>query len=124
MKQLVIEGTKQSPRVELNPTGELKIQGRCIIEDSVEFFKPIFKWVNCSTFKTLHIDINLEYINTSSVKQLYSLLILVKSNRDINNVYINWYYEEGDEDTLELGQDIESQVNIPFDFFEITEKVA
>jgi len=42
----------------------------------------------------------------------------------VQNVYFSWYYEEGDDDTLELGKDIESQVNLPFNFFEYIEKKA
>ena len=124
MKQLIIEGTKHSPKVELNLTGEIKIQGRCIMEDSFEFFKPIFTWVKDCAFKTVNVELNFEYINTSSVKQIFNLLLLIKSNQGIQNVYISWYYEEGDDDTLELGKDIESQVNLPFDFFEYAEKMA
>jgi len=124
MKLQIIEGTPHSPKVELNPTGEIKMHGRCIIEDSIEFFAPIFLWIKCFNFNKVNIDINLEYINTSSVKQLYCMLQHVKSNRNIKEVYINWYYEEGDDDMLELGQDIESQINLPFDFFECAEKLA
>jgi hypothetical protein len=124
MKQVKIEATQHSPKVELNPTGEIKIQGRCIIEDSVEFFAPLFLWVNDYNLSKIEVEINLEYINTSSVKQLYSLLQQIKANRTITNVYINWYYEEGDDDMLELGQDIESQINMPFDYYECAERAA
>ena len=124
MKQLFIEGTKNSPRVELNPSGEIKIQGRCIMEDSSKFFNPIFLWVKYATCKTINIEINLEYINTSSVKQLFSLLLLVKSNHNFRNIYVNWYYEEGDDDNFELGKDIESVTKLPIDFFEYKEQVA
>ena len=121
MKQLIIEGTKFSPRVELNPTGEIKIQGRCIVEDPHKYFNPIFRWVKSCTFNTVNIEIRLEFVNTGSVKQIYNLLSLIKDNHSIRNTYINWYYEEGDNDSLELGKDIESQINLPFDFFEYSE---
>ncbi len=124
MKQVIIEGTKYSPRVELNPTGEIKIQGRCIIEDPYMYFNPIFRWVKSCTFSTVNIEIKLEYANTGSVKQIYTLLTLIRDNYSIKNVYINWYYEEGDDDNLELGKDIESQINLPFDFFEYSETAA
>lgn len=124
MNKLVIAETKHSPYVALNPSGEIDIHGRCIIEDTVEFFKPILAWIDNIAVKTLKVDLNFEYVNTSSVKQIYSMLLLIKSNPRISEVYINWYYEEGDEDTLELGKDIESQVNLPFDFYEYEEKVA
>ena len=124
MKQLIIEGTKYSPRIELNPTGHIKIEGRCLFEDTFVYFNPIFRWVKSCTFNTVDIKIKLEYVNTSSVKQIYTLLSLIKDNYHIKNVYINWYYEEGDDDCLELGKDIESQIQLPFDFYEYTETAA
>jgi hypothetical protein len=40
----------------------------------------------------------------------------------INKKYsINWYYEEGDEDILEKGEDISSALNIPFNFIMISD---
>lgn len=124
MDKLSIERTKHSPQVLLDPAGEIKIQGRCIIEDSIEFFKPILTWVENLEVKTLNVDLNFEYINTSSVKQVYNLLTFIRTNRSLSAIYVNWYYEEGDDDTLELGKDIESQVNLPFDFYEVAEKLS
>jgi len=124
MKQLIIEETNYSPRVELSPRGEIKIKGRSIIENPYEFFNPVFRWVKSCTFKTVHVEIRLEYANTGTVKQIYTLLTLIRDNYSIKNVYINWYYMEGDKDTLELGRDIESKINLPFDYFEYSETAA
>jgi hypothetical protein len=124
MKQLVIEGTKLSPKVILSPEGFVKIEGRSLIEDPISFFNPIFRWIKTINISTLRVDIKLEYLNTSSVKQIFMLLTLIKDNYSIKDVYINWYYEEGDEDNLELGKDIESQIKLPFDFFEFSESAA
>jgi hypothetical protein len=124
MKQLVIEGTKYSPRVELNPNGEIKLEGRSIIEDPIGFFNPIFRWIKSVNFNTLKVDIKMEYLNTGSLKQVYTLLTLIKENHCVKNIYVSWYYEEGDEDCYELGRDIESQIKLPFDFFEYEETAA
>ena len=123
MKQIIFEGTNYAPRVELNPDGEIKMQGRCIIEDSVAFFNPIFRWVKTCTFNTVKVEIKLEYINTSSVKQIFTLISLIKENYSIKNVYVHWFYEEGDDDHFEVGKAMESQLNLPFDFFEYSEAV-
>jgi hypothetical protein len=40
----------------------------------------------------------------------------------INKKYsVNWYYEEGDEDILEKGEDISSALDIPFNFIMISD---
>ena len=38
-----------------------------------------------------------------------------------NEVVINWYYEEDDEDMLEAGEDYESIIRVPFKMIEIVE---
>jgi hypothetical protein len=65
------------------------------------------------------INIQLEYFNTSSSK---CLLDLFKKLEAINNeIVINWYYEEDDEDMLEAGEDYDAIINIPFRMIEIDE---
>jgi hypothetical protein len=34
-------------------------------------------------------------------------------------VFINWFYEEGDEDILERGEYLSSVLDVPFNFIEI-----
>jgi len=34
------------------------------------------------------------------------------------NIY-KWYFEKSDTDMLEIGKDIESIINLPFDFYEL-----
>jgi hypothetical protein len=70
------------------------------------------------------VYIKLEYINTSSSKQIFNLLKLIHENSTILDVNVQWYYEEGDEDTYELGKDIESEIRIPFEFLEYAETAA
>jgi hypothetical protein len=38
-----------------------------------------------------------------------------------NEVIINWYYEEDDEDMLEAGEDYESIIRVPFKMIEIVD---
>ncbi len=121
MEELIIEPTKYSPRVDLNPEGNICITGRSIVEDSYAFYKPVLDWAKSSTCNKLKVEIKLEYINTSSSKQIFTLLNLLHENGSIQNVNVHWYYEEGDDDTFELGKEFESEIKIPFDFFEYSE---
>jgi Domain of unknown function (DUF1987). len=124
MNQMIIEPTKYSPRVELNPNGSIFIAGRSIIEDPFVFYNPILNWVKNSTAHTLEVEIKLEYLNTSSSIQIYKLLSTVQENFGGQYASINWYYEEDDEDTFELGKEFESQLNLPFKFHKFAEEAA
>jgi len=124
MEQLLIEGTKYSPRVELCPTGSINIQGRSIIEDPYAFYNPIFSWVKNTTLSSLKVEIKLEYLNTSSSIQIYKLLSLIQENYGDKEVSISWFYEEDDEDTFELGKEFESQLRLSFGFFKFSEVAA
>ncbi|HEY4789567.1 MAG TPA: DUF1987 domain-containing protein [Bacteroidales bacterium] len=124
MKQLIVEGTKKTPHVELNPDGHVIIKGRCIMENPIPFFDPIFNWVKKCTSSALNVDIQLEYVNTGGVKQIFTLLLLIKDNSSIRDVYIHWIYEEGDDAIFELGKEIELQIKLPFGFFELSGDLA
>lgn len=124
MKQMIIEATKNTPKVELNPEGGIIIQGRSIIEDTVSFYNPIIEWVKECSSKKFTLEIRMEYMNTSSSKQVFTLLKAIKENYNIKDVYIKWYYEVDDEDMLEMGKDYESLIRIPIDFYEYSENAA
>lgn len=123
MESIKIEGTPKTPGVTFElSTGVLEIKGRSIPENSIEFYKPLMDWIEQyareAKPKTI-INIQLEYFNTSSSK---CLLDLFKKLEAINNeIVINWYYEEDDEDMLEAGEDYDAIINIPFRMIEIDE---
>lgn len=124
MEPLFIEATKYSPKVEAHPAGSINIEGRSIVEDSVKFFSPILSWVQNCESQSIVIHIKLEYVNTSSSKQLFNLLRIVYKKYLPENVCVRWFYEEGDEDTFDLGKEFESETNLPFEFLQFSEIAA
>ncbi len=121
MDQMIIEQTKYSPRVELDPKGLIYIQGRSIVEDPFAFYGPVLNWVKNASTTSLKVEIKLEYLNTSSSIQIYKLLSLIQENYESSNVSVSWFYEEDDEDTFELGKEFESQLKLPFGFYKFSE---
>ncbi len=123
MEDIRIEGTPKTPSVVFDTKGgSLEIKGRSIPENSIEFYKPLIDWIESYSqapqTKTI-LNIQLEYFNTSSSK---CILDLFKKLEAINNeITINWYYEEDDEDMLEAGEDYDAIINIPFKMIEIEE---
>ena len=104
MKSLVIKSTNVSPSVVFQSNGRLKIEGKIITENAVITFEPIFNWLKNIKKKSIHFDIILEYINTSASMQLYALLNLLDDDDAIEEINVNWFYEEDDEEHLETGE--------------------
>ena len=126
MEPLSIEGTTKTPTIKLDPkTGTIEIKGRSIPENSIEFYRPIVEWLEeYAKFpnKKTTVNIQLEYFNTSSSKCILDIFKKLESiKRARNEVIINWYYEEDDEDMLEAGEDYESIIRVPFKMIEIVE---
>ena len=126
MDSISIEGTPKTPTINLNAgTGIVEIKGRSIPENSIEFYRPIVEWLDDYAKEPLElttVNIQLEYFNTSSSKcilDVFKKLEAIKKAK--NEVIINWYYEEDDEDMLEAGEDYESIIRIPFKMIEIVD---
>lgn len=124
MESINIEGTPKTPSIRFDAKeGIIEMRGRSIPENSTEFFKPLVDWLDQyasdPASKTI-VNFHLEYFNTSSSKcilDIFKKLEIVHKGK--NEVFVNWYYEEDDEDMLEAGEDYESIIRIPFKLIEI-----
>jgi hypothetical protein len=123
MEPLIIEATKGTPKVNLFPNGELHLEGRSLPEDPHSFFTPVLEWVKNFQGDKIHANIRLEYLNTSSSKQIYEFLSLIKAKTNLKELSINWYYEEGDDDAKETGKEFESLTKLTFTFHEFAESL-
>ncbi len=120
-KILKLKGTEDTPEVSFNKeTNEFFLKGRSLPEDAFTFYSPILNWMTAyikEPNKTSELIITLDYFNSSSVKQVLSLISLfeeiIKSG---NEAKIIWCYSEGD-DLMEIkGLEFKSMViNIPFE---------
>jgi hypothetical protein len=75
--QKIILPTKNTPEVILDPKGIIKITGRLIPENAIEFFNPIDEWINeyfCNPFEITCVEICLEYINSVGTKYLLKVI--------------------------------------------------
>jgi SiaC family regulatory phosphoprotein len=126
MESISIEGTPKTPTVNFDATtGIIEVKGRSIPENSIEFYRPLVEWLEEYSKEPQNVttvNIQLEYFNTSSSKcilDVFKKLEAIKKAR--NEVVINWYYEEDDEDMLEAGEDYESIIRIPFKMIEVVD---
>lgn len=126
MDPIKIEGTRKTPDVSFDAlSGKIEIEGRSIPENSIEFYKPLVDWLDeyskQPNSKTV-VNIKLEYFNTSSSKCILDVFKKLESiYKSEQDVVINWYYEEDDEDMLEAGEDYQSILKIPFKMIEMEE---
>lgn len=104
MESLVIEETNHTPLVEFNPDGKLKMKGRSLPEDVNKLFNPLIDYVVNLNIENAIFDINLEYFNTASSKKLLELIKSLEANNKIDSVLVNWHYEEGDDDSMEMAE--------------------
>jgi hypothetical protein len=111
MENLIIKGNQTSPTVTFSIDGKLKIQGRIITDNPVTSFKPLFDWIAELKCKKVLFDIEIDYMNTSASMQLFSILELLESKKEIETLKVNWYYEEDDEDHLETGHIFEQKLD-------------
>ena len=126
MEKINIESTPKTPSINFDfEKGFLEIKGRSIPENSIEFYKPIVESLEKygSTPNTVTtVNIQLEYFNTSSSKCILDVFKKLESiHKSGNQLVINWYYEQDDEDMLEAGEDYQAIINVPFKMIQIAE---
>ena len=113
MDKLIIEPGIKTPHITFDAAnGSLEIKGKSIPENSIEFYKPVYDWLDAYTTQpkdqTL-LTVQLEYFNTSSSKCLLE-----------GKVNVKWLYEEDDEDIMEAGDDYQTIVKLPFSIEKIS----
>lgn len=123
MAPLVIKGTDVSLSIQLDKiNGIFEFSGKSRPENAIEFFDPIFDWVDeyvLDPNPVTEINFKLEYYNSSSAKVLLRLIVrfeqLIEQGFDAR---IKWHYRSSDEDIQEAGEDFATLVNIPFEYID------
>jgi hypothetical protein len=118
MENLILDLKKRTPQINFKVNGDLSIIGNCFPEDPKRFFAPILAWFE--EFKATHhgevnLTIDLNYVNTSSIKTLLEIIQSIKLNFK-SRTKINWIYEIEDEDMLSVGEDLEKIAEFKFNF--------
>lgn len=124
MDKLIINSTEATPQVNFDPeNGLLEIEGKLIPEDVGNFFAPIFEWIeHFSPDKKQLIVVRfcLFYYNTSSSKRIFNMMKKFDTlYLQGANLKIRWEYEEGDEDSIQEGQDYKTFLKIPFEIVKV-----
>jgi hypothetical protein len=118
MENLLINATDRTPEITFDLSSNvMQVRGVLIPEDTIEFFRPVFFWLNeyaKDPKPTTVVNISLEYFNTSSSKSLLDLFntfsMIQKTGK--SEVTVNWVYEVDDVDMLEVGEDYQRMVEL------------
>ena len=120
MSNLIINDSIKTPTVVFDIAGILEIKGKSIPENSIEFYRPVFEWLDIysqSPASKTELKISLEYFNTSSSKCLLDILRRLETINlsGKSAVKVLWFYDADDEDMMEAGEDYQALVKIPFE---------
>jgi hypothetical protein len=104
MENLLVESTQYLPLIDFSTEGRLKLEGRSIPEDVNKIFNPMIEFVDHLSVPEVIFDIKLDYFNTASSKKILDLLKHLDTNIHIEQIHVNWHFEEGDEDSVETAE--------------------
>jgi hypothetical protein len=126
MEKVFIEPTRTTPLVNFDPDeGILEMKGRSSPENSIEFYQKILDNLDeyiVTGGDQFTANLAFEYFNTSSSKCLFDVFKRLSKIEDSGKtITINWFYEEGDDDMMEAGEDYSDLLDLDFNFREIEE---
>lgn len=127
MEKLFIEPTKSTPLVDFDPqTRNLLIKGESYPEYAAKFYSPVFTWL--TTFlepedseKTVTIDLEISYFNSSSSKALMNIFDILEeaAERGIE-IVVNWRFDKENEAAKECGEEFMEDIeSIKFNMVEL-----
>ena len=128
MQSLILEPTPLTPEVNFDTKNlEFYFGGISRPENVTRFYEDLLAWLrrfakdvgedsaSWSEGRKLTLKVVLEYINSSSAKYLFDILEQAKACENAKlTVYIEWHYEEDDDDMLEAGEDLSEMLEIEF----------
>ena len=120
MENFFIKGSEETPTVTLNAdTGIMEISESSYPEYTNEIYNPLLEWLEAYTAepnKKITFNFRLDYFNTSTsfrFQQIINLLNDYYINKK-GQVIVNWFYQDGDIDMLENGEDYAKDAKMPF----------
>jgi len=129
MKYINIPASEKSPKVVFEPKKHFfEMEGNSRPENVRDFFYPIIdtlkehfdgliRKANNQDEPIFNFNFKLEYFNSASAKFISDILVIVKNCNENNvKIKVNWYFEDGDEDMKEVGEDFSDMITFPFNF--------
>lgn len=124
LKILKIESSKVTPSIVLNPNNNtFEFSGYSLPEDVIEFYRPVFEWLNnyinelndgTIICKELNIIFKFEYYNTASLRQIVEIFNKIHKIQQIDiPVNVTWQYDSEDTQMAEAGKELSIITKVP-----------
>lgn len=112
MQKIEKEATEFTPKIILDADENyIEFSGKSYPENTFEFYSEITTWLKeyFSSKKTCNVHLDLEYINSSSLKSFFDIFdIFEASHEDYDSqINIKWHYDEDNDISLETGEDFQ-----------------
>ncbi len=99
-------------------TGRFEIKGVSLPANIFEFYHPLINWMEnyCKNPNNeTQLELKFDYLNSSSTKMILNLISSLEViSRDGGKVTVTWYYDSGDIEMKEMGEEFASNCNLPF----------
>lgn len=121
MTPLHIEQKDDTPEVILDSnSGTFRFTGKSLPEDVIEFYDPIFTWLQQymgEPNEETVVDMKIDYFNSASHRAINEIIDQFNEIRQKGNkVTINWFYFKDDTDMLETGNEFQELTGLDFVF--------
>jgi len=120
MTDLDIAQTSATPAIHADwAAGIVTMRGDSYPENSFDLFQPLIDWVEAylaESGRALHLELELLYLNTSSIRALMDILDLLEQahGRGVT-VGVRWVYDPNNERVAELAGEFKEDCTFPFD---------
>ncbi len=133
MENLEIEATEFTPEISLNATTRVfSFTGVSRPENVISYYQPVIDWLSkyekeylskieeAYSAIPLKIIFQFSYFNSSSSKMILQILEFFGAQRDKGmNVEVVYYYDDGDDQMQEDGEELSETLGIPFEFIKV-----
>ncbi len=111
-----IAGTETTPSVSFDAQANtLTLKGESYPENAFQFFRPIIEWTraHCAS-DGLTLDLQIVYMNTSSVRCVMDLLdVLEDAHGHGKPVTVVWRYRSTDSRARKMGEEFIEDLTLP-----------
>lgn len=127
LDRIEIKAGVDTPHVLLDPDNlTCEVSGKSYPPDVLKFYEPLMDWLDDFKFlnkEKLEFNFKLDYYNTASSKILLELFYkLEEIAKDGTKILVKWYYPDDDEEMLEVGEEFQRLVSIPFEHIAYVKK--
>lgn len=124
MESMYVQKTKKTPLINLNlKENVFQIKGPSFSENIIDVYNPVIDWIDAEIPELendLICELYFTVLNSASHKKIFQILIKLNAFLDKGKIIkVNWYYDEDDEDIMEMGEDLIELINLPFELIPV-----